>query len=103
MVKIINQWRHQAIMTYTAVYIDGDQIMVIRVGDQEGYLRWMAIIAKIKDEAARITAECPDPEQQTAANIMYSFGHYFITYLIMIILQDSKKRKNNVHAYNRTK
>jgi hypothetical protein len=42
----------------------------------------MAIIAKIKDEAARITAECPDPEQQTAANIMYSFGHYLFHSLL---------------------
>eukprot|EP00978_Attheya_sp_CCMP212_P026233 scaffold85866_cov55-Attheya_sp.AAC.3 len=58
-------------MTYMAMYIDGEQTMVIKFGDQAGYLRWEATIREIKAEAkaARIIAECPDPDHLTTANV----------------------------------
>eukprot|EP00978_Attheya_sp_CCMP212_P045074 scaffold332752_cov28-Attheya_sp.AAC.1 len=56
-------------MTYTAMYIDGEQTMVIKFGDQVGYLRWEGTICEIKAEAARIITECPDSDNLTTANV----------------------------------
>eukprot|EP00978_Attheya_sp_CCMP212_P002639 scaffold5374_cov37-Attheya_sp.AAC.1 len=56
-------------MTYTAMYIDGEQTMVIKFGDQAGYLKWEGTIREIKAEAARIITECPDSDNLTTANV----------------------------------
>eukprot|EP00978_Attheya_sp_CCMP212_P006986 scaffold16320_cov47-Attheya_sp.AAC.1 len=56
-------------MTYTAMYIDGEQTMVIKFGDQASYLRWEGTIREIKTEAARIITECPDSDNLTTANV----------------------------------
>lgn len=67
--KIIHQRRYQSTMTYTGLYIDGEQTMVIKFGDEQGFHRWNAIIDEIKEEAARIIAECPDSDNLTMANV----------------------------------
>jgi hypothetical protein len=64
-----NQFIQQENMTYTAMYIDGEQTMVIKFGDQAGYLRWEGTIREIKAEAARIITECPDSDNLTTANV----------------------------------
>jgi hypothetical protein len=56
-------------MAYKGMYLDGDQPMVVQFPDQVAFVSWAATIKEIKDEAARIIAECPDPNHRTGDNI----------------------------------
>jgi hypothetical protein len=56
-------------MAYKGMYLDGDQPMVVQFPDQAGFVSWAATIKEIKDEAARIIAECPDTDHLTGDNI----------------------------------
>jgi hypothetical protein len=49
-------------MTYTALYLDGKEPMVLHFEDQAEFKRWANHMTMVKEQAARITAVTPDWE-----------------------------------------
>eukprot|EP00978_Attheya_sp_CCMP212_P001196 scaffold2505_cov63-Attheya_sp.AAC.1 len=66
---IINPRRHQTIMVYTGVYMDGELRLIIKFADQPDFLRWKVSMDEIREECNHIIAECSDPNNLPANNV----------------------------------
>eukprot|EP00978_Attheya_sp_CCMP212_P013162 scaffold32964_cov48-Attheya_sp.AAC.1 len=66
---IINPRRHQTIMVYTGVYMDGELPLIIKFADKPDCLRWKVSMDEIREECNRIIAECSDPNNLPANNV----------------------------------
>eukprot|EP00978_Attheya_sp_CCMP212_P046573 scaffold399821_cov28-Attheya_sp.AAC.1 len=47
---IINPWRHQTIMVYTGIYMDGEVPLSIKFADKTDCLRWKNSMEEIREE-----------------------------------------------------
>jgi hypothetical protein len=56
-------------MTFNTIYLDGRSPMYIAFADAPAFWRWEHTISNIKQEAARIVFENPEPDNQSEENI----------------------------------
>lgn len=53
--------------TFNGIYLDGDKVMDVMFEDEEEYDSWYKCTNALKEEASRIIAAHPDPEDLSSA------------------------------------